>query len=156
MKALQREAPRRFPHAGDFAAELKLVRLSAERGAETQADRVAGSGADDLHPADAWHRRRAARPLPARGRPSVDPAGMASMASEPGRRGRWSTGQSRMSTWLLIAAVAIAAVALAVALTGRAGRPGVDAIASRHRRRGDRRRRAPPAAPPPCAGAVPV
>ena len=37
MKALQREAPRRFPHAGDFAAELKLVRLSAERGAETQA-----------------------------------------------------------------------------------------------------------------------
>ena len=36
MKALQREAPRRFPHAGDFAAELKLVRLSAERGRETQ------------------------------------------------------------------------------------------------------------------------
>ena len=37
MKALQREPPRRFPHAGDFAAELKLVRLAAERGAETQA-----------------------------------------------------------------------------------------------------------------------
>ena len=37
MKALQREPARRFPHAGDFAAELKLVRLAAERGAETQA-----------------------------------------------------------------------------------------------------------------------
>ena len=37
MKALQREPPRRFAHAGDFAAELKLVRLAAERGAETQA-----------------------------------------------------------------------------------------------------------------------
>ena len=34
------------------------------------------------------------------------------------------TGQSRMSTWLLIAAVAIAAVALAVALTGRVGKSG--------------------------------
>ena len=84
MKALQREAPRRFPHAGDFAAELKLVRLSAERGAETQATEspdlaqtifippTPGTGAA----ATIGDRRRAP--------PAVDPAGMASMASEPG------------------------------------------------------------------------
>ena len=75
MKALQREPPRRFAHAGDFAAELKLVRLSAERGAETQADRVAGSGADDLHPAHARHRRQPRRSPPAPGPPpSIRPA----------------------------------------------------------------------------------
>jgi eukaryotic-like serine/threonine-protein kinase len=123
MKALQRDAARRFPHAGDFAAELKLVRLSAERGAETQAAEspdlaqtifippTPGTGA-------AATIGTAARP------PAVDPAGMASMASEPATSRQMVTGQSRMSTWLLIAAVAIAAVALAVALTGRGGTAG--------------------------------
>ena len=40
-------------------------------------------------------------------------------------------GQSRMSTWLLIAAVAIAAVALAVALTGRGRQVGIERIPRR-------------------------
>ena len=125
MKALQREPPRRFPHAGDFAAELKLVRLSAERGLETQATEspdlaqtifippTPGTGAMAQTAGTG-----AVRP------PVVDPAGMASLTSEPGTSRQMAMGQSRMSTWLLIAAVAIAAVALAVALTGRVGKSG--------------------------------
>jgi eukaryotic-like serine/threonine-protein kinase len=125
MKALQREPPRRFPHAGDFAAELKLVRLSAERGAETQATESPDLAqtifippTPGTSPGAATVATGAVRP------PVVDPAGMASMASEPATSRQMVTGQSRMSTWLLIAAVAIAAVALAVALTGRVGKSG--------------------------------
>ena len=124
MKALQREAARRFPHAGDFAAELKLVRLSAERGADTMI-----TESPDLAQTISFRRPLARAPRqrlsgPAQNVPRGDPAGMASMASEPGTSRQITTGQSRMPTWLMIAAVAIAAVALAVALTGRGGNAG--------------------------------
>ena len=58
MKALNREPARRFPHAGDFGAELRLLRLSAERGSETVARRSRGPRADDVHPVDAGGGRR--------------------------------------------------------------------------------------------------
>src|SRR5690606_10877702 len=35
MKALSKDPAHRYAHAGDFAAELKLLRLSAERESET-------------------------------------------------------------------------------------------------------------------------
>ena len=119
MKALQREPPRRFAHAGDFAAELKLVRLAAERGAETQATESPDLAQTIFIPPTPGTAAGAAT-APQRP-PTVDPAGMTSMASEPATSRQMVTGQSRMPTWLLIAAVAIAAVALAVALTGRGG-----------------------------------
>ena len=118
------------------------MRLSAERGAETQATEspdlaqtifippTPGTGAKAATVGD-----RRARP------PAVDPAGMASMASEPGTSRQMVTGQSRMSTWLLIAAVAIAAVALAVALTGRVGKSGSTESPPRRRSRRPARRR---------------
>ncbi len=117
MKALQREPARRFPHAGDFAAELKLVRLQAERASETMmAESPDLAQTIFIPPTPGTGTNPATRP------PAVDPAGMASLASEPGTASRQpAIGGSRMSTWLLIAAVAIAAVALAVALTGRNG-----------------------------------
>jgi len=121
MKALQRDAARRFPHAGDFGAELKLVRLSAERGAETMITESPDLAQTIFIPPTPGSGAAAGT---AASRPAVDPAGMASMASEPGTSRQITTGQSRMSTWLLIAAVAIAAVALAVALTGRGGSAG--------------------------------
>ena len=37
MRALNKEPSRRFPHAGDFGAELRLLRLAVERGSETLA-----------------------------------------------------------------------------------------------------------------------
>ena len=121
MKALQREPPRRFPHAGDFAAELKLVRLAAERGAETQAAESPDLAQTIFIPPTPGTGTAAGVATAPQRPPTVDPAGMTSMASEPATSRQMVTGQSRMSTWLLIAAVAIAAVALAVALTGRGG-----------------------------------
>jgi eukaryotic-like serine/threonine-protein kinase len=119
MKALQREASRRFPHAGDFAAELKLVRLSAERGADTMITESPDLAQTIFIPPTPGTGAGTAPP-----RPPGDPAGMASMTSEPATSRQITTGQSRMPTWLMIAAVAIAAVALAVALTGRGGNAG--------------------------------
>jgi hypothetical protein len=123
MKALQREPARRFPHAGDFAAELKLVRLSAERGADTVMTESPDLAQTIFIP-----------PTPGTGAgaaigsgrvPAIDPAGMAALSTEPGTGQRAVVvGGSRMPTWLMIAAVAIAAVALAVALTGRGGNAG--------------------------------
>ena len=126
MKALQREPARRYASAGDFAAELKLLRLSAERGADTQASESPDLAQTVFIP-----------PTPGTGSGSAvgpglagDPAGLASMASEPGTSRAPAPGQGRTSTWLMIAAVAIAAVALAVALTGRGGSAGTAAPAS--------------------------
>ncbi len=124
MKALQKEPAHRFPHAGDFGAELKLLRLAAERGSDTLVTEspdlaqtifipptMAGSSPSMPSPA-----------LQAASLPAHDPAGMASMSVDPGTASRTVVGGGgRFSTWLTIAAVAIAAVALAVALTGRGG-----------------------------------
>jgi serine/threonine-protein kinase len=124
MKALQREPARRFPHAGDFAAELKLVRISAERGAETVITDSPDLAQTIFIPPTPG--TGASAPVGTGTRPAGgDLAGMASLSSEPGTAQRpIAVGGSRMSTWLMIAAVAIAAVALAVALTSRGGNAG--------------------------------
>jgi hypothetical protein len=124
MKALQREPARRFAHAGDFAAELKLVRISAERGAETVVTESPDLAQTIFIPPTPG--TGSAPPVGTGTRaPHGDPAGMASLSSESGTAQRSiAVGGSRMSTWLMIAAVAIAAVALAVALTGRGGNAG--------------------------------
>jgi serine/threonine-protein kinase len=129
MRALQREPARRFPHAGDFAAELKLVRLSAERGAETVAESPDLAQTIFIPPTPAT----GVGAGPGTGaRPAADPAGMASLSSEPGTASRTAVvSGSRSSTWLLIAAVALAAVALAVSLTrGGGGAPATPAASA--------------------------
>ncbi len=120
MRALQREPARRFAHAGDFAAELKLVRLSAERGAETQMTESPDLAQTIFIPPTPGTGGGSAITAPKQGS-ATDPAGMASMSAESGINRTITVGQSRTTTWLMIAAVAIAAVALAVALTGRGG-----------------------------------
>ena len=119
MKALSKEPARRFPHAGDFGAELRLLRLSAERGSETvTADRedlaqtifIPGDGeATSASPATTPH-------------PAGEPAGQAALA--PGGQTPPATvvvKGGRMSTWLAVAGLGLAAVAVAIALTGRGG-----------------------------------
>ena len=120
MRALQREPARRFAHAGDFAAELKLVRLSAERGAETQMTESPDLAQTIFIPPTPGTGGGSAITAPKPGT-ATDPAGSAAMSAESGVNRTITVGQSRATTWLMIAAVAIAAVALAVALTGRGG-----------------------------------
>jgi serine/threonine-protein kinase len=120
MRALQREPARRFAHAGDFAAELKLVRLSAERGAETQMTESPDLAQTIFIPPTPGTGGGSAITPPRQGS-ATDPAGMAAMSADSALNRTITVGQSRTTTWLMIAAVAIAAVALAVALTGRGG-----------------------------------
>jgi hypothetical protein len=115
MRALNKEASRRFPHAGDFGAELRLLRLAAERGAET----LAGEDADLAQtmyggPAPAGVSDTAAQAA------ISEPAGhvvLPGTGTSPGTA--VIAGGSRMSTWIAVAAAALAAVAVAVALTSR-------------------------------------
>ena len=152
MKALQREPARRFASAGDFAAELKLLRLSAERGADTQmADSPDLAQTVFIPPTPGTGSGSAIAPGPA-----GDPAGLASMASGTGTSRAPALGQSRMSTWLMIAAVAIAAVALAVALTGRGGSAGSAAPGAASAPAAGPAPAAPSAPPPAPAGMLKV
>jgi predicted Ser/Thr protein kinase len=118
MKALQKDPARRFPHAGDFGAELRLLRLAAERGSDT----LVGD-AEDL--AQTIYLPGAADPsLIADGTPAAqaaiaEPAAQGILTSGTGTGTIVVTGGSRLSTWIAIAAVGIAAVAVAVSLTGR-------------------------------------
>jgi Protein kinase domain/PEGA domain len=139
MRALNKEASRRFPHAGDFGAELRLLRLAVERGSETLA----------VEPADAQTIYLAAAPegvsdTAAQGALS-DPAAHAALpgtGTSPGTA--VIAGGSRMSTWIAVAAAALAAVAVAVALTGRDAGTSATAITGAT---------ATPNAPPPPAKA---
>jgi serine/threonine-protein kinase len=116
MRALNREPARRFPHAGDFGAELRLLRLSAERGSETvMAER------EDLaqtvfipSAADAAVKPPTAPPA------ASDPAAQA-MLTPGGATGQQTVVMkaSKVPTWLAIAGLGLAAVAVAIALTGR-------------------------------------
>jgi eukaryotic-like serine/threonine-protein kinase len=122
MKALNREPARRFPHAGDFGAELRLLRLSAERGSETMtAERedlaqtmfIPSSGAAG-----------AGATLPGTAAPaSADPAAHAQLTPSTGTAGPNTiiVKGGKLSTWLAVAGLGLAAVAVAIALTGRGG-----------------------------------
>ena len=121
MKALNREPARRFPHAGDFGAELRLLRLSAERGSETVA---AAADREDLAQTmfipstpDAAAQAGAAVATP------VDPAAHASLTPSTGTGGTNTiiVKGGKLSTWLAVAGLGLAAVAVAIALTGRGG-----------------------------------
>jgi hypothetical protein len=116
MKALSREPARRFPHAGDFGAELRLLRLSAERGSDTViAER------EDLAQTIF---------IPSAADASVNPPPAAPAAPDPLAHATLTPGGpptstvvigggSRLSTWLAVAGLGLAAVAVAIALTGR-------------------------------------
>ena len=127
MKALNKEPARRFPHAGDFGAELRLLRLSAERGSETVAGRPRGPRADDVHPVDAGGGRRGCAAPAAARCDTGDPAAHASLTPSH-RHGRDAdtiiVKAGKLSTWLAVAGLGLAAVAVAIALTGRGRRNG--------------------------------
>ena len=117
MKSLAKEPARRFPHAGDFGAELRLLRLSAERGSDTvTADRedlaqtiFIPSGTNQAGTATA-----ATPPTP------HEPAGQAALTPGAGTTPHTVIVKGgRTSTWLAVAGLGLAAVAVAIALTGR-------------------------------------
>ena len=131
MKALSKEAAHRFPHAGDFGAELKLLRLSAERGSDTLVSESPDLAQTIFIPPTMAGSSPGTSPALQGPLAAHDPAGSAALLADPGTASRVAVGGgSRLSTWLTIAAVAIAAVALAVALTGRGGGAETPSVAT--------------------------
>ncbi len=115
MRALHKEPARRFPHAGDFGAELRLLRLAAERGSET----LAGETADVAQ--TMYIAGGAAGAVPDTAAQAVigSPADLVALPGTGTSPGTAVIPGSRTSTWIAVAAAALAAVAVAVALTGR-------------------------------------
>ncbi len=122
-KALQKDPDKRFMHAGDFGAELRLVRLSLERTTETI--REDPDAATLFLPGAAAHAGQAAR-RPAQGFQGADPAASASLPGAVPLPASPRTG-GRFATWIAVAAVAVAAVLGAVVLVQRTATPAATA-----------------------------
>jgi hypothetical protein len=120
MKALNREPARRFPHAGDFGAELRLLRLAAERGTETVAADREDLAQTMFIPSTPAAGAAAAQAGAAVATPA-DPAAHASLTPSTGTGGTNTiiVKSGKLSTWLAVAGLGLAAVAVAIALTGR-------------------------------------
>ena len=104
-KALQKDADKRFMHAGDFGAELRLIRLALERTSETLTAEAPENSETVYVPTPTMIRpaSRAAEPAPANHlaeanlhrAPALPPA---------------AAGGSQFTTWVALAAVVVAAV----------------------------------------------
>ena len=115
-KALQKDPDRRFMHAGDLGAELRLVRLSLERTTETAVEEAPefaptmyippSQGAAD--PPSASHRLA-----------GMDPAASASLAGGTARTMAEAASGGRFATWIAVAALAVSAVLATIVLLQR-------------------------------------
>jgi len=107
-KALNKDPDRRFMHAGDFGAELRLIRLSLERTSETLIE-------DPEQAATMYIAPGGPMSIPS------DPAGSASLPGTGGSGVLPAPPTSSMATWVAIAAVALAAVLATIVMLQRGG-----------------------------------
>ena len=114
-RALQKDPDRRFMHAGDFGAELRLIRLSLERTSETvieNADIAATVFGSPLAGGD----------LPAHTRLAhADPAASASLRGPDAAPPPARAAGGHLATWVAVAAVVVAAVLGTIVLMQRSG-----------------------------------
>jgi serine/threonine-protein kinase len=114
-RALQKDPDKRFLNAGDFGAELRLIRLSLERTSETMS---AEAEAQQTHymraPAGAGGPGATQEPLDALG---GAPLGTHVPVARP------PAGSGSFATWIAVAAVAVAAVLAAVVVLQRGSAP---------------------------------
>jgi hypothetical protein len=123
-KALQKDPEKRFMHAGDFGAELRLVRLSLERTIETVMEEPQAAATMVVRsPAASASALAGSRATPVAGAAAHDPAASASLAGVAVAAPHATSG-ARFATWIAVAAVAVAAVLAAVVLVQRSSSPG--------------------------------
>ena len=111
-RALQKDPDRRFMHAGDFGAELRLIRLSLERTTETVLD-DGGDIAQTVYVPASDTARNAALAL--------DPAAGASFDGSGSRVAPSARSGGRFSTWVAVAALAVSAVLATIVMLQRSG-----------------------------------
>jgi eukaryotic-like serine/threonine-protein kinase len=112
-RALQKDPDRRFMHAGDFGAELRLIRLSLERTTETVAGRGAEMAQTMYVPASEG----------SHGGLLLDPAAGASLEGSSSVRGVRHQPSGRFATWVAVAALAVAAVLATIVMLQRSAVP---------------------------------
>jgi hypothetical protein len=125
--SLQKDPERRFMHAGEFGAELRLVRLSLERTTETaQQDPDAATlfvpvatSAAAVASAMPQGGHSASAAAPAAGFDHAAGASLHGTAPAPPA----SKQGGRFATWIAVAAVAVAAVLGAIVMVQRSGAP---------------------------------
>jgi hypothetical protein len=120
-RALQKDPDRRFMHAGDFGAELRLIRLSLERTTETIVDDAADVAQTLYVPSSGV----IASPPTA-----ADPAAGASLAGSGSHPALRPQHGGRFATWVAVAALAVSAVLATVVLLQRSSVPAASRDAS--------------------------
>jgi serine/threonine protein kinase len=115
-KSLQKDADRRFMHAGDLGAELRLIRLALERTVETiieDPEAVSTMFAPVVTAALGSGSTAEAS--------SADPLGGALLPGPSEHPGERASSGGRFATWVAVAAVAVAGVLGAIVLVQRSG-----------------------------------
>ena len=110
-RALQKDPDRRFMHAGDFGAELRLIRLSLERTTETVAEDGADVAQTMYSPASDTAQAAALA--------AMDPAAGASLSGSGPRAAPAVQSGGRFTTWVAVAALAVAAVLATIVMLQR-------------------------------------
>ncbi len=115
-RALQKDPEKRFPHAGDLGAELRLIRLAVERTSDTLSE--GAEGATMYAAPQVVAAAKAARPAS----PPHDPAAAASL-SRAALPAPATTARAPFATWIAVAAVAVAAVLGGIVYLQRSASP---------------------------------
>jgi eukaryotic-like serine/threonine-protein kinase len=121
-RALQKDPDRRFMHAGDFGAELRLIRLSFERTSETVIEEADVAATVCVPPAETGGMAPADT-----GVQHADPAASASLRSPDATPLPARAAGNQFATWVAVAAVVVAAVLGTIVLMQRSGPPPVQA-----------------------------
>jgi len=126
-KALQKDADKRFMHAGELGAELRLVRLALERTTETAVEE-APEFAPTMYipPAPAAPES----PSAAHRLATMDPAASASLAGGTVRTAGEAAPGGRFATWIAVAALAVSALLATIVLMQRSSSPVTPAATS--------------------------
>jgi serine/threonine-protein kinase len=114
-RALQKDPEKRFPHAGDFGAELRLIRLAVERTSDTLSEGAEGATMYVAPQVAATAKAAHSASFP------HDPAAGASIsrAALPAP----AAARAPFATWIAVAAVAVAVVLAAIVYVQRPSSP---------------------------------
>ena len=129
-KALQKDPDKRFMHAGDLGAELRLVRLSLERTTETAIEQAPEFAPTMYIPPGQAAQGAQDSPSAAHHLAGADPAASASLAGGTVRTMTEAASGGRFATWIAVAALAVSALLTTIVLLQRSSSPVTPASTS--------------------------
>jgi serine/threonine protein kinase len=149
-KALQKDPDKRYMHAGDFGAELRLIRLSLERTTETAIEEPPEFAPTMYIPPPAAGQES---PSAMHRAASADPAAAASLGGGTVRTMSEPASGGKFATWIAVAALAVSAILATIVLLQRSSSSDTPVATSASAASPPASSSAPPAAPPPSSTA---